>query len=105
MSMIIYLSGINCNTNPLVLDGVKHNLMDLGCTVIVPESKALGKLVWTENLELRLNLLKTSCTIYMLPDWKDSLMARIELTAAMNDKMPLCFSPEDIKELITTLDG
>ena len=102
--MIIYLSGINYETNSLELDRLRNNLLDLGCTVIVPESKALDKLGWTENLGLRLNFLNSSSAIYMLPNWKDSIMSRIELTAAMDQKMPLCFSPNDIKELITTLD-
>ncbi len=103
--MIIYLSGISYETNTLDLNRIKSHLLDLGCTVIVPESKVLDKLGWTENLSLRLNFLNSSSAIYMLPNWKDCIMSRIELNAAMDEKMPLCFSLEDIKDLITTFDG
>nr|WP_321409079.1 DUF4406 domain-containing protein [uncultured Carboxylicivirga sp.] len=103
--MIVYLSGINNETDIKEIDRLKIDLLTLGCTVISPEDKELDKLNWSENLRLRLSFIHSSSTIYMLPDWKESLMARIELTAAMDDKMPLCFSPEDIRGLLTTLDG
>ncbi|MCW3807326.1 DUF4406 domain-containing protein [Plebeiibacterium marinum] len=103
--MIVYLSGINKETDIKEIDGIKIYLLNLGCTVISPENKELDKLNWSENIRLRLSFIQSSSTIYMLPDWKESLMARIELTAAMDDKMPLCFSPEDIRGLLTTLDG
>lgn len=103
--MIVYLSGISYETNNQELDRLKTILFDLGCTVITPEAKELDKLNWTENLSLRLSFLNSSSAIYMLPNWKDCIMSRIELTAAMDDKMPLCFSTKDIKELITTLDS
>ncbi len=102
--MVVYLSGINYETNKQELERLKANLFDLGCTIITPEVKELDKLIWSENVRLRLSFLQSSSTIYMLPNWKESAMARIELTAAMNEKMPLCFSPNDIRELITTLD-
>jgi len=102
--MTVYLSGINYETNKQELERLKSNLFELGCTIITPEAKELDKLIWAENVRLRLSFLQSSSTIYMLPNWKESAMARIELTAAMNEKMPLCFSPKDIKELITTLD-
>ncbi|TRX70728.1 MULTISPECIES: DUF4406 domain-containing protein [unclassified Carboxylicivirga] len=102
--MVVYLSGINYETNKQELERLKANLFDLGCTIITPEAKELDKLIWSENVRLRLSFLQSSSTIYMLPNWKESAMARIELTAAMNEKMPLCFSPNDIRELITTLD-
>lgn len=102
--MVVYLSGTNYETNKPELERLKAYLFDLGCTIIVPEEKALNKLKWSENLQLRLSFLNSSNAIYMLPNWKDSVMARIELTSAMNDKKHLCFSPKDIRELKTTLD-
>jgi hypothetical protein len=102
--MIIYLSGIDHDTDIKEIDRLKSQLFSLGCTVVSPEEKTLNKLGWSENLRLRLGFIQNSNAIYMLPNWKDSIMARIELTAAMNDKLALCFSPDDIKELITTLD-
>jgi len=103
--MIVYLSGINEESNIKDIDSLKIDLLSLGCTVISPDDKELYKLSWSENLRLRLSFIQRSSTIYMLPDWKESVMARIELTAAMDDKKPFCFSPEEIKDLLTTLDG
>jgi len=103
--MVVYLSGISYETNKQEIERLKASLFDLGCTVITPEAKELDKLSWAENLRLRFSFLHSSSTIYMLPKWKESTIARIELTAAMDDKMPLCFSPEDIRELITTLES
>lgn len=103
--MIVYLSGINYDTDLLELDNLKSHLFELNCTVITPFEHELNKLKWSENLQLRLSFLQSSSTIYMLPDWKDSAMARIELTAAMNEKIPACFSIDEIKELLTTLDS
>jgi hypothetical protein len=103
--MVVYLSGINYDTDIQEIDQLKSHLFELDCTVITPVEKELNKLKWSENLQLRLSFLHNSNAIYMLPTWRDSIMARIELTAAMNEKIPLCFSPEDIRELITTLDG
>ncbi|MCW3806194.1 DUF4406 domain-containing protein [Plebeiibacterium marinum] len=103
--MIVYLSGINYDTNKQELDRIKSDLFELGCTIITPEATELEKLNWSENLRLRLSFIHSSSTIYMLPNWKENEISRIELTAAMVDKIPLCFSPEDIRELITTLDN
>jgi len=103
--MIVYLSGINRESDIREVNRLKIHLLSLGCTVISPEAKELDKLNWNENLRLRLSFIQSSSTIYMLPDWKESVMARIELTAAMDGRIRPCFSPEDIKGLITTLDG
>jgi hypothetical protein len=102
--MTIYLSGINHDTDISEIDRLKTQFLQMGCTIVTPEEIELRKLVWSENMRLRLSFLHSSNAIYMLPNWKDCILARIELTAAMNDKMALCFSPEDIRELITTLD-
>ena len=102
--MIIYLSGIDHDTDAKEIDRLKSQLFNLGCTIVSPEENALNKLGWAENIRLRMEFLHSSDAIYMLPNWKDSIMARIELTAAMNDKIAFCFSSEDIRELITTLD-
>ena len=79
--------------------------MELGYTIFNPEDKSFNQLSWAENLQNRLGFMSSSKAIYMLPNWRDSIMARIELTAAMSDKIPACFSLEDINKLITTLDG
>ncbi|MCU4176434.1 DUF4406 domain-containing protein [Carboxylicivirga sp. N1Y90] len=103
--MVVYLSGIHDNTDENEILRLKIHLLNLGCTIITPEDKELEKHSWSENLRLRMNFLQSSSAIYMIPNWKESVMARIELTVAMDDSMPQCFSTEDIKELITTLDG
>jgi hypothetical protein len=102
--MIIYLSGITSDTDLKEIERIKSHVMKLGCTIFIPEDKSFGQLSWAEDLQNRLGFLCNSNAIYMLPNWRDSIMARIELTAAMSDKIPACFSLDDIKELITTLD-
>lgn len=103
--MTIYLSGIHYETDANFIQSLKRQLLNLGCTIVIPEEKALNKLGWSESLTHRLGLILKSDTIYMLPKWKESTTARIELTAAMNENKHLCFSIDDIKNLITTLDG
>lgn len=103
--MIVYLSGITKETDIRKVNRLKIDLLSLGCTVISPEVMQLNKLNWSENLRLRMSFLQSCRAIYMLPDWKESIVARIELTVAMNYKKALCFCPEDISGLLTTLDG
>jgi hypothetical protein len=103
--MRTYISGISHDTDAKETERLKCLLVSLGCHLVVPEEKVTGQATWTEKLRSRLGLLQDCPVIYMLPDWKNSIMARIELTAAMNDKKHLCFSPGDIRNIITTLDG
>lgn len=102
--MMIYLAGIIHNTDSKEIDNLKSHLFNLGCTVVSPDEKSLNKFCWSENLRWRLGLIRNSNAIYMLPNWKESIMARIELTAAMSEKLPFCFSLEEMRNLITTLD-
>jgi hypothetical protein len=103
--MKIYLSGISHDTDVIETERLKTILVSLGCDLLVLEETVTEQGAWTEKLRSRLGLLQDCPVIYMLPDWKNSILARIELTAAMNDKKYLCFSPEDIRNIITTLDG
>lgn len=103
--MKIYLSGITLDTDTNEIDRLKLILVSSGCNFIIPEEILIKQISWTENLRTRLGLLENCPAIYMLSDWKSSITARIELTAAMNDKMHLCFCPEDIRNLITSLDN
>lgn len=103
--MIIYFSGITHNTDLKEIDRFKSHFMELGCAIFLPEDKSFNQLSWAENLQNRLSFPGNSNAIYMFPNWRDSIMARIELTAAMSNKLPACFSLEDINKLITTLDG
>jgi hypothetical protein len=102
--MVIYLSGIDHDTHPKEIERHKHQLFNLGCTIVSPEEKTLNKLSWSENVRWRLSSIQKSNAIYMLPNWRDSIIARIELTAAMSNKLPVCFSPQDLKNLLTSLD-
>ncbi len=103
--MTIYLSGIHYETDSNLIQVLKRQLLNLGCTIISPDEKILNSSNWSESLTHRLGLIHDSDTIYMLPNWKNSTTARIELTTAMKEKKNLCFSIDDIKNLITTLDG
>ncbi|MCU4174000.1 DUF4406 domain-containing protein [Carboxylicivirga sp. N1Y90] len=103
--MTIYLSGIHNETDSTFLRGLKEQIVALGCTIVAPEENATKKLSWTEDMSIRMNSILASDTMFMLPKWRESTIARIELTAAMNEKKHLCFTIDDIKDLITTLDG
>ncbi len=103
--MNIYLSGIHYETDLNEIERVKSFLTEFGFSIIIPEEKEQGDIQWIDKLKIRLNYLQKSNAIYMMSDWKESIMARIELTAAINDRKHLCFNPEDVKYLITTLDG
>lgn len=101
--MTIYLSGIHYETDSNFLRGLKEQIMALGCTIVTPEENTTKKLSWTDNMSLRMNSILASDTIFMLPKWRESTIARIELTAAMNEKKHLCFTIDDIKDLLTSL--
>ncbi len=103
--MIIYLSGIHYETDLKFISCLKEQFTGMGLTVVVPEENELTRFGWAEKLAKRMRLILTSETIYMLPNWKDSTIARIELTVAMNERKYLCFTIDDIKDLLTTLDG
>ena len=103
--MIVYLSGIHYETDQLEIERIKSLIKDLGCDIIIPEEKEIKGLSWVDKLKFRLSYLESSEAIYMVSNWKESILARIELTAAMNDKKHLCFSPDELKHLLTTLDG
>ncbi len=103
--MKTYLSGIVRDTDTKSTEKLKSLLVSMGCDIVFPKETNSKKLSWSDKLNSRLELLRDCPVIYMFPDWKSSITARIELTSAMNDKKHLCFSPDDIRDLITTLDS
>ncbi len=89
-------------------DKLKIKLKSLKCMVVNPTEMAFAKMSWSDTLQNRLELLKKSQAIYVLPNWKDSIMARIELTVAMDLKLHTLFHPtsnKEIKQIITSLDS
>lgn len=89
-------------------DKLKTKLKSLKCKVVNPTDMAFAKMGWSNTLQSRLDLLKRSQAIYVLPNWKDNIMARIELTVAMDLKMHTLFHPisnRELKQLITSLDN
>ena len=87
---------------------VKARLKSLKCAVVNPSEMAFSKMSWSDTLSNRVELLKKSQAVYVLPNWRDSIMARIELTVAMDLKLQTFFHPistKELKQLVTTLDG
>ena len=87
---------------------IKARLKTMKCSVVNPAEMTFGTIAWSETLHNRIELLKKSQAIYVLPKWRDSIMARIELTVAMDMKLHTLFHPvttKEIKEILTTLDG
>jgi hypothetical protein len=87
---------------------LKARLKSLKCAVLNPSEMAFSKMSWSDTLNNRVELLKKSQAVYVLPNWRDSIMARIELTVAMDLKLHTFFHPvsnKELKQLVTTLDG
>ncbi len=103
--MTLYLSGTNSGSSYYDIKRLKKCLSALGCTLIIPEELMMNIFKWSEKLQMRLSILDNCDAILVLSNWKESYIARVELTAAMVDRIPLCFNFHDIKQLITTLDG
>ena len=110
--MTIYICGSDNpqnNSNCLVdTDKIKAKLKSLKCSVVNPIEMPFAKMSWTDKLDCRVQLLKKSQAVYVLPNWKDSIMSRIELTVAMDLKLVTIFHPmshKEIKQIITSLDN
>ena len=79
-------------------------LKTLKCSVINPIEMPLERMSFYD----RLQLIKKSDAIYVLPNWADDVMNRVELQAAMEMKIEALYHPvtnKEIKQLITTLDS
>lgn len=101
--MKIYFSGSSQDGSIIEIDKLKQSLIDSGYKIVIPDDDVSNCLSWTEKLNQRLKILNECKAVFMLPDWRDSILARIELTAAMKDRKEICYSPEDIKHLLTSL--
>lgn len=78
------------------------------CEVVCPSEMAITQMSWSDKLQNRIEELKKCQAVYVLPNWKDDIMARIELTIAMDLKLETIFHPasnKDIRQIITTLDN
>ena len=102
----IYLCGIDNFENDI--DKVKSKLRRLKFDIINIQDVSSLKTTWSDSLTKRIELLKQSQAIYVLPTWRENTFSRIELTIAMDLKLHLLFHPvtnKEIKQLITTLDS
>jgi hypothetical protein len=89
-------------------DKIKAKLKSLKCAVVFPIEMPFAKMSWTDKLDSRVQLLKKSQAVYVLPNWRESIMARIELTVAMDLKLHTIFHPtsnKEIKQILTSLDN
>jgi hypothetical protein len=107
----IYICGIDESPSDkssfIDAEKIKAKLKSIKCAVVNPSEMEFARMRWSDALSNRVELLKNSQAIYVLPNWKDSIMARIELTVAMDMKLHTFFHPvsnTEIKKLITTLD-
>jgi len=102
----IYLCGIENFENDI--DKVKAKLRRLKFDIINIQDVLSLNTTWSDSLTNRIELLKKSQAIYVLPTWRENTISRIELTIAMDLKLLLLFHPvtnKEIKQLITTLDS
>ena len=87
---------------------VKARLKAMKCRVITPKETEFEWMNWADTLQNRLELLKRSNAVYVLPNWRRCTMSRILLTAAMDMDIHTIFHPatkKEIKQFITTLDS
>ena len=108
----IYICGADPNQEEsqgyLNPEKIINKLKSLKCPIVNPENISLPPSNWSELLNTRLELLKKSQIVYVLPNWKDSIMSRIELTVAMDMNLETVFHPvstKEIRQLLTALDG
>ena len=108
----IYICGgdMSQNSSKSMVDAekIKAKLKSLRCVVVNPIEMPFSKMSWTDKLDSRVQLIKKSQAVYVLPGWKENIMSRIELTVAMDLKLETIFHPssnKEIKQLITSLDN
>jgi len=92
----------------LETDKIKKKLISMRCSVINPSELPYIHMGWTDVMESRICQLKKCQAIYVLPNWKENIMARIELTVAMDLKLETIFHPvsnKEIREILTSLNS
>jgi len=106
----IYICGndamVNNSQNALETNKVKKKLESMRCSVINPPEIQYIDLGWTDIMETRIKQLKKCQAVYVFPDWRSNIMARIELTVAMDLKLQTIFHPssnKEIRQIITSL--
>jgi hypothetical protein len=103
-----------CGNDPTLNDGqyvmethkIKRKLESMRCSVINPPDIPYISLGWTDVMETRINHLKKCQAVYVFPEWRENIMARIELTIAMDLKLETIFHPssnKEIRQIITSL--
>ena len=88
------------------LEKIKNKLKSMRCSVINPSELPIMQLSWTDTMERRIEQLKKCQAVYVLPNWRESILARIELTVAMDLRIETIFHPasnKEIREIITSL--
>jgi hypothetical protein len=107
----VYICGIDASpTNKedfVDAEKLKTKLRTLKCAVVNPMEMSFPKMSWSDKLDSRVELLKKSQAVYVLPNWRENIMSRIELTVAMDLKLRTLFHPisnKELKKLLTTLD-
>jgi hypothetical protein len=106
----IYICGDDSHeTEPgIEPEKIKSRLKALNCKVITPTESEFEWMNWADTLQNRVELLKRSNAVYVLPNWRRCTMSRILLTVAMDMKIQTIFHPaskKEIKQFITTLDS
>lgn len=106
----IYICGNETDSDDekysLETNKIKRKLESMQCSVVNPPDIPYISLGWTEVMETRINHLKKCQAVYVLPEWRNNIMARIELTVAMDLKLETIFHPmsnKEIRQIITSL--
>jgi len=102
----IYICGDEQYEEDLNPTRLIKRLKTLKCKIVNPLDMSHPCMNWTDSLDSRVELIKKSQVVYVLPNWKESIMARIELTVAMDLHKQTIFHPasnKEIKQILTSL--
>lgn len=87
---------------------LKAKFKSVKCRVIYPGELPLPQLNWSDTLQCRIEELKKCQAIYVLPNWKEDIMSRIELTIALDLNLETIFHPipnTELRKVLTSLDN
>ena len=91
----IYISGgiseSDFEESQIMFDNAQHDLEQDGYKVVNPLNHVPRSAIWEQRIVKHIELLFTCDAIYMLPNWKNSICAKIEHLIASERGMEVMF--------------
>lgn len=95
-------------TSKAEIEKIKTRLSAMQCKVYNPFEMNFKRMNWSNSLQKQIKLLRKCQVVYILPDWKDSIMARIMVTTALDLRKITIYHPlsnQNLISILTTLDS